>query len=173
MKSRILLLFISLLLTACASTPKEPLSPADQQAILLKKLNEGGVRSWVVGDEWRLILPNSRFFVAGTARLKISSYPTLDRIITLLNQQKHLGIDLLTCTQTLNLNQKTSDFAKQRVLTIEEYLLDHGLSARIIIARAWNRENQRHKGAISFNEDPPQVLSTEIRTRQLPPEESE
>lgn len=172
MKSRILLLFVSLLLTACASTPKKPLSPADQQAILLKKLNEGDVRRWVVGDEWRLILPNPRFFVTGTARLKVSSYSTLDSIITLLNQQKHLGIDLLTFIPTRDLNQETSDLAKQQALAIEEYLLDHGLNTRIIIARAWNRESQCHKEGISFNEDPPQALSTEIRTRQLLPKES-
>ena len=59
MKNRIFLLFSFLLLVACASTPKKPLSPAEQQANLLSAISEGGVRRLEVGDELRLILPNS------------------------------------------------------------------------------------------------------------------
>lgn len=173
MKNRILFLFLSLLLTACASTPKKPLSPAAQQAILLNSLQAGGVRRLVVGDELRLILPNSRFFVPGTPRLNANAYPTLDKLVTLLNQQKYFAIDISTFTPMSVLRQKTSDLAKQQALTIEGYLLDHGLSTRIIIAKAWDRKAQSAKRGVSFNEDPPQVSSTEIRARRLLPEESE
>ena len=126
-----------MLLVACASTPKKPLSPAEQQANLLSAISEGGVRRLEVGDELRLILPNDCFFIKGTARLKVSAYPTLTKLVTLLNQRKNLGIDVMTFTPTPDLQQETSDLAKQQALAIEDYLLDHGLSTRIIVARAW------------------------------------
>jgi outer membrane protein OmpA-like peptidoglycan-associated protein len=176
MKNQILSLLISLLLTAltaCASTSKKPLSPAAQQAILLNSLQQGGVRRLVVGDELRLILPDARFFVPGTFRLKINAYPTLDNVVTLLNQQKYFAMDVVTFTPMAKLKQETSDLSKQQALAIENYLLDHGLSTRIITASAWDRKSQSTKRGVSFNADPPQPSSTEIRARRLHPEESE
>lgn len=173
MKNRIFLLFSFLLLVACASTPKKPLSPAVQQANLLSAISKGGVRRLEVGDELRLILPNSSFFIKGTARLKVSAYPTLTKLVTLLNQRKNLGIDVMTFTPTPDLQQETSDLAKQQALAIEDYLLDHGLSTRIIVARAWERNDQSDERGVRFDGDQPQILSTEIRTRHLLPEDSE
>lgn len=173
MKNLIVLLCLFLLLGACASTPEKALSPAARQAILLNALSEGGVRRIEMGDELRLILPNARFFINGTPRLNVSTYPTLTRVVTLLNQRKNLGIEVLTWASTPNLKQENSDLAKQQALAIEDYLLDHGLNTRIIIAKAWSREGQSHKRGVRFNEDQIQILSTEIRTRHLHPEDSE
>src|ERR1044072_6964832 len=114
MKNLIFSVFF-LLLSSCASAPK-PLSPAAQQANLLNAISKGGVRRLEVGDELRLILPNSKFFIQDTSRLKTSSYPTLNRIVTLLNQRKNLGIDVLTFTPSPDLQQETSDLAKQQAL---------------------------------------------------------
>lgn len=173
MKTRIFLSVIVLFLSGCASTkhstPK-PLSPAVQQANLLNGLSRGKVRRIQVGDELRLILPNAHFFIRNTSRLKVSAYPTLSLIVTLLNQQKNLGIDVLTFTPSLDLQQETSDLAKQQASAIEAYLLDHGLNTRIIIARAWDRRDER---GVRFDGDQPQILATEIRTRHLLPEDSE
>lgn len=173
MKKRIFVIIMFSLLSACASTSKKPLTPAEQQANLLNAINKGGVRRIEVGDEFRLILPNNCFFVKGTSRLKVSAYPTLDRLVTLLNQRKNLGIDVLTFTPTPDLQQETSDLARQQALAIEDYLLDHGLNTRIIVARAWNRKDQNVDRGVRFDGDQPQILATEIRTRHLLPEDSE
>lgn len=173
MKNRIFVLFIFLLLTACVSTPKKPLSPAEQQANLLSAISRGGVRRLEVGDELRLILPNSHFFIKDTYRLKVSSYPTLNLLITLLNQRKNFAIDVLTFTPTPDLQQETSDLARQQALAIEDYLLDHGLNTRIIVARAWDRKDQSDERGVRFDGDQPQILSTEIRIRHVLPEDSE
>ncbi|MFZ0219929.1 MAG: OmpA family protein [Candidatus Aquirickettsiella sp.] len=172
MTKRIFLLFTFLLLSACASTPEKPLSPAIQQANLLEAISNGGVRRVEVGDELRLILPNSYLFIKGTSRLKASAYPTLSLLVTLLNQRKNLGIDVMTFTPTSDLLRETSDLAKQQALAIQDYLLDHGLNTRIIVARAWNRGEQSIRGA-RWDAEQPQILSTEIRTRHLHPEDSE
>jgi outer membrane protein OmpA-like peptidoglycan-associated protein len=174
MKSRIFFSVIFLFLSGCASAKHStPLSPAVQQANLLNGINRGGVRRVQVGDELRLILPNPRFFIKNTSRLKVSSYPTLNLIVTLLNQQKNLGIDVLTYTPSLDLLQETSDLAKQQALAIEDYLLEHGLSTRIIAARAWDRKDESDERGVRFDGDQPQILATEIRTRHLLPEDSE
>lgn len=173
MKNRIFLVFIFLFLSACASTPKKPLSPAEREANLLSAISKGGVRRLEVGDELRLILPNSHFFIKDTPQLKISSYPTLSLLVTLLNQRKNFGIDVLTFTPTPDLQQETSDLAKQQALAIENYLLDQGLNARIIVARAWDRNDQNNERGVRFDGDQPQILSTEIRTRYLLPEDTD
>lgn len=171
MKNRIFLVFIFLLLSACASSPKKPLSPAEQQANLLSAISKGGVRRLEVGDELRLILPNAHFFVKDTPRLKVSAYPTLNLLVTLLNQRQNFGIDVLTFTPTPDLQQETSDLARQQALAIEDYLLDHGLNTRIIVARAWDRKDQSDERGVRFDGDQPQILSTEIRIRHLLPED--
>jgi hypothetical protein len=91
----------------------------------------------------------------------------------LLNQRKNLGIDVLTFTPTPDLQQETSDLAKQQALAIEDYLLGHGLNTRVIVARAWDRNDQSDERGVRFDGDQPQILSTEIRTRHLLPEDSE
>ena len=174
MKKQFFLLIVMMsLLSACASTSKKPLSPAEQQANLLSAISKGGVRRIEVGDEFRLILPNNCFFIRGTPHLKVSAYPTLDRLVTLLNQKKNLGIDVITFTPTPDLQHETSDLARQQALVIEDYLLDHGLNTRIIVARAWNRHDQSPDRGVRFDGDQPQILATEIRTRYLHPEDSE
>lgn len=173
MKKRFFLIVMISLLSACASTSKKPLSVAEQQANLLSAISKGGVRRIEVGDEFRLILPNSYFFIKGTPHLKASAYTTLDRLVTLLNQKKNLGIDVLTFTPTPDLQHETSDLARQQALVIEDYLLNHGLNTRIIVARAWDRHDQSHDRGVRFDGDQPQILATEIRTRYLHPEDSE
>lgn len=173
MKNRIFLLVIFMLLGGCSSASNKPLSPAEQQANLLSAISKGGVRRLEVGDELRLILPNNYFFIKETARLKVSAYPTLTKLVVLLNQRKNLGIDILTFTPTPDLQQETSDLAKQQALAIEDYLVDNGLNARIIVARAWDRNDQSAERGVRFDGDQPQILSTEIRTRHLHPEDSE
>ncbi len=173
MKKQFFLIVMISLLSACASTSKKPLSLAEQQANLLSAISKGGVRRIEVGDEFRLILPNSCFFIKGTPHLKASAYPTLDRLVTLLNQRKNLGIDVLTFTPTPDLQHETSDLSRQQALVIEDYLLDHGLNTRIIVARAWNRHDQSPDREVRFDGDQPQILAIEIRTRYLHPEDSE
>ncbi|MCH9637374.1 OmpA family protein [Rickettsiella endosymbiont of Litargus connexus] len=173
MKNRIFLLFIFLLLSACTSTPKKSLSPAAQQANLLNAISKEGVRRLEVGDELRLTLPNSRFFIKNTSKLKVSAYPTLNRLVTLLNQRKNLGIDVLTFNPTRDLQYETSDLARQQAITIQNYLLEQGLNVRIIVARAWDRGDQSDERGVRFDGDQPKILSTEIRTRHLRPEDSE
>lgn len=173
MKKRFFLIVMVLLLSACASTSKKPLSPAEQQVKLLNAIDKGGVRRIEVGDEFRLILPNNCFFIKGTSHLKINAYPTLDRLVILLNQRKNLGIEILTFTPTPDLHYETSDLARQQALAIEDYLLDHGLNTRIIVARAWDRNDQNPDRGVRFDGDQPQILATEIRTRYLLPEDSE
>ncbi len=173
MKKRFFLIVMISLLSACASTTKKPLSPAEQQANLLNAISKGGVRRIEVGDEFRLILPNNYFFIKGTPYLKVSASPTLDGLVTLLNQRKNLGIDILTFTPTPDLQHETSDLARQQALAIEDYLLDHGLNTRIIVARAWNRHDQSLDHGVRFDGDQPQILATEIRTRYLHSEDSE
>lgn len=173
MKNRIFLVFIFSLLAACASTSRKPLSPTEQHVNLLSAISKSGVRRLEIGDELRLILPNTHFFIKGTSRLKVSAYPTLDKLVTLLNQRKNLGIDVLTFTPTSDLQQETSDLARQQALAIEDYLLDHGLNTQIIVARAWDSNDQSGECGVRFDGDQPQILATEIRTRYLLPEDSE
>jgi outer membrane protein OmpA-like peptidoglycan-associated protein len=171
-KKRFFLMLMILLLSACASTSKKPLSLTEKQAHLLNAINKGGVRSVEVGDEFRLILPNRCFFIKETSRLKISAYPTLDRLVILLNQRKNYGINVLTFTPTPDLQHETSDLARQQALAIEDYLLGHGLNTRIIVAKAWNKHDQ-NPGGTRLDSDQPQMLATEIRICYLHPEDSE
>lgn len=173
MINRIVIGAIFFVLTGCASAPKKPLSPVMQQINLLNAIDKGGVRRLKVGDELRLILPHSRFFNKNTSQLKASAYPTLNRLVTLLNQQKNFGIDVIAFTPAPDLHAETSDLARQQAIAIKNYLCYQGLNTRIIVARSWDSREQNNVRGVAFDSDQPQILATEIRTRFLLPEDSE
>jgi outer membrane protein OmpA-like peptidoglycan-associated protein len=173
MNYRFLFIFICFFISACASTQPAAPNPLRLQQDLLNSLNAGGVRRVQVGDELRLILPQQRFFVPQTARLKVSSLPTLDRIITLLNQQKNLAIEVLAYSPVADLQQKAVSLAQLQARTIEEYLLGHGLNTRLIAARAWASPHQARPKGVLFIQDPAQMFCIEIRTRHLLAEDSD
>lgn len=175
MNYRIFLIFIFLFLSACASTKHSaiPLSPVAQQEILLTNLQNAGVRRVQVGDELRLVLPNQRFFIKNTAQLKVDVYPILDQLVTLLNEQKNLGIEVLAYTPSEDLQEETTGLGKQQAVAIEEYLLDQGLNTRIIVAKAWDRNDQNNNRGVRFAGDQPQICTVEVRTRYLHAEDSE
>jgi outer membrane protein OmpA-like peptidoglycan-associated protein len=176
MNYRLFSIFLCLLVSGCAntqSTPPAVLNPPLSQQDLLNSLNAGGVRSVQVGDELRLILPQQRFFIQDTAHLRVSSLPTLNRIVTFLNQQKNLDMEVLAYTLSADLQSKRMDLAQQRALAIEEYLIEQGLNTRLIVARAWDNNDQARRKGLRFIQDPPQIFCIEIRTRHLLPEDSD
>lgn len=176
MSYRIFLIFIPLFISACASTQSSPpfasLSPRVQREILINKLQKAGVRSLQVGDEVRFILANQRFFNKNTDHLQMSAYPLLNELIYLLNQQKNLGIEVVAYTPSEDLQQETTELGKQQAVAIANYLLAHGLDARLITANAWDKREQRRRGGVQFTEDQPQIFAVEIRTRHLRSEDS-
>ena len=155
MNYRLLSVFLCLLISGCASTqsisPAVP-DPSLQQEDLLNSLNAGGVRRVQVGDELRLIL---------------------GQIVTLLNQQKNLGIEVLAYTPSADLQQQTTDLAQLQARAIEEYLLQQGLNTRLIVARAWDSPHQACRKGGRFVQDPVQIFCIEIRTRHLHTEDSD
>lgn len=174
MNYRLFSIFLCLLISGCASTPSispATLNPSLEQKDLLNSLNAGGVRSVQVGDELRLILPQQRFFIQNTAHLRVSSLPTLNRIVRLLNQQKNWGIEVLAYSPSTHLQQEKTDLALLQARVIEEYLLEQGLNTRLIVARASDSHNQTHR--VRFTQDPAQIFCIEIRTRYLLAEDSD
>lgn len=176
MNYRFFSIFLCVLISGCASmqsTSSTTLNPSLLQQDLLNCLNAGGVRRVQVGDELRLILPQHRFFVQHTPRLKVSALPLLNRIVTLLNQGKNLGIEVLAYTSPTDWQQQTTDLAQQQAYVIEEYLLEHGLNTRLIVAKAWDGYHQAWRKGERFIQDPVQVSCVEIRTRHLLAEDSD
>jgi outer membrane protein OmpA-like peptidoglycan-associated protein len=176
MNYRLLSIFLCLLISGCASTQSispAVLDPSLQQEDLLNSLNAGGVRRIQVGDELRLILPQRRFFIQNTTHLKVSAYPVLSQIVTLLNQQKNFGIEVLAYTPSADLQQQTTDLAQLQARAIEEYLLQQGLNTRLIVARAWDSHHQACRKGVRFMQDPVQIFCIEIRTRHLHTEDSD
>ncbi len=177
MNYRLLSVFLCLLISACTSTQSTSPTVLDsslRQEDLLNSLNAGGVRRVQVGDELRLILSQQRFFIRNTTHLKISAYPVLNQIVTLLNGKKNWGIEVLAYTPSADLQQETSDLSQQQARAIAEYLLQQGLKTRLIVAKVWDSPNQEGlKGGVRFDQDSPQISSIEIRTRRLWVEDSD
>ncbi|MES2142310.1 MAG: OmpA family protein [Pseudomonadota bacterium] len=173
----LLFLFIS----GCASQrspsislPAVPSSLGCQMRYQSDNLRKSGVQVIKVGDELRLILPNSRFFVKNTATLQVSSYPVLNEIVALLNQTKNLGINVLAYTPSLEDFTPNTSLAQQQAQVVVNYFLQQGLNTRLILASAWKGTSDRQKqGTGSFSDDSPGIFSVEIRTRLLQPEDSQ
>lgn len=131
-------------------------------------LHKNGVQVIKVGDEMRLILPNSRFFIKNTPTLQIAAYPALTEIAGLLNQKKNLSINVVAYTPSWEDFTPNISLAQQQAQAIVDYLLQQGLNVRLIAASAWKGVSNRQKlGSGSFSDDSPCIFSVEIRVRLL------
>lgn len=167
---------IFLFISGCASKrpPSQPIpvSPVCQQQNQINNLEKAGVQVLWMGDELRIILPNSRFFINNTATLQKVAYPTLKEIVSLLNQKKNFGINVLAYTPSLDDFTPNTSLAQQQTQAVVDYFQEHGLNVRLIMASAWKGVSDRQKlGTGSFSDDPPNIFSVEIRTRLLQPED--
>ncbi len=171
-------ILIFLLMAGCATHREHslsvPISAACQKQYLIDSLKKTGVQIIQVGDELRLILPNQRFFIKNTPNLQATSYRSLDEIITLLNQKKNIGINVLAYTPSFEDLKPNISLAQQQAQTIVDYFLQQGIKSRLIAATVWKGVSVRQReGSSAFNDDGPRIFSVEIRTRLLQPEDSQ
>ena len=176
MKSCYVFILSALLLSGCASqrsasTPMPPISTISQQQNQqnqIASLEKGGVQVIQLGDELRLVLPAKRFFVKNTDTLKATSAVSLDQIVAFLNERKNFGIKIVAYSPSLEVSddfKPNISLERQQAQAIADYLLQHGLNTRLMVASAWTGvSNKQKQGTGRFSDDSLGTFSVEIRT---------
>jgi OmpA-OmpF porin, OOP family len=77
----------------------------------------------------QLINLNNLFFDFGKSTLLKESYPELNRLVDLLNENSKMKIQLLGHTDNIGSNESNINLSKDRVESVKKYLIDKGIEA--------------------------------------------
>jgi outer membrane protein OmpA-like peptidoglycan-associated protein/Tol biopolymer transport system component len=87
-----------------------------------------------VGETIKL---NNVFFEAGLAVLKSESFPELDRLVTILSENTGIFIQLEGHTDSRGAANVLLKLSEDRVVTVQEYLVAHGISKNRITGQGY------------------------------------
>ncbi len=125
------------------------------------KLENRGVKVFILGDQVRIIIPSSQLFRDGTAFIYPNSYPTLDLIAKLLGRYTTMSIKVAaySCTapsETINIAQ-----SKQQADSVVKYLWPR-VNTRLLYGVGMGNANMVEEAG------GPQNYRVEITTEKLP-----
>lgn len=96
-----------------------------------------------VGETIKL---NNVFFEAGLASLRSESSPELDRLVTILKENMGIAIQLEGHTDNLGAPDVLQKLSEDRVATVRNYLLDHGIAASRVTGKGYGATRPVSKG---------------------------
>jgi outer membrane protein OmpA-like peptidoglycan-associated protein len=84
---------------------------------------------------------NNVFFVQSKAELLTSSYPELDRLIKIMKNNPTMVIELHGYTDNSGDPKKNIELSEQRVITVKNYLISKGISAKLVQGKGFGGAN--------------------------------
>jgi outer membrane protein OmpA-like peptidoglycan-associated protein len=83
---------------------------------------------------------NNVFFDNNKSELKETSYNELDRLISLLNNQITLKIEIAGHTDNVGSNDFNKLLSKERALAVKSYLIENGIASDRLISIGYGEE---------------------------------
>lgn len=125
--------------------------------IELKKLKEGT----------KVILKNI-FFDYDKATLRPESYPELDRVVELLNQNPNLKVEISGHTDSKGSDEYNLKLSQLRAKSVVDYIISKGIPANKLIAKGYGETqpidtNETEEGRQNNRRVEFKVLSTEAK----------
>jgi outer membrane protein OmpA-like peptidoglycan-associated protein len=99
---------------------------------LYAHLNQGGVKIYQVGDEYRMILSSDHFFYERTPLLNTGYYKTLNDIATFLNGLEKIEIEVAGYTDAEGPEWRDVALSRQQAHSIAKYLWARGIDTRLM-----------------------------------------
>jgi len=111
----------------------------------------------VVGEALQL---NNVFFEQGRPLLKAESFPELDRLVAIMNENPSMAIELSGHTDNIGNPSSLVVLSQERVKAVKNYLVEHGVAANRITGKGYggakplvkndSEENRRKNRRVEF-----------------------
>lgn len=106
-----------------------------QEAKLRKKLEQTGVSVIREGDSIRLVMPGHIAFDSDLDNVKMSFYPVLKSIKSVLQEYTATGIEILGHTDSIGSERYNFELSKRRASNVANYLVFLGVTPNRIITK--------------------------------------
>ncbi len=88
-------------------------------------------------EKGQVVRLNNVFFEFGKATLKEASFPELDRVARLMNENTDMNIELAGHTDNVGAEDKNLSLSQARAQAVVQYLIDKGVSKKRLVAKGY------------------------------------
>lgn len=139
----------------------------DAHTTLIDKLENRGVRVYVLGDQVMLVLSSATFFQRLTPVLRPESYSTLDQIAELISGYPNMMVKISAYATMAGPQQINRALSQQQADVIAKYLWRKGINTRMLYSAGYGDTHR-----VVVNEDDDSIASdnyrVEITLEKLP-----
>lgn len=128
---RVMLLILSVSLTACSTQGNSALNTTRQET-LIQKLQDKHINVLVVGEQVNLILPADEFFKPCSPAIKVNVYSTLNDIASLIRTYPKTSVVITGYTDNLGSSQRNMALSTQRARATADYLWSQDIDTRLL-----------------------------------------
>jgi len=88
----------------------------------------------------QIVRLNNIFFDYDKATLRKESFPELDRLVIIMNENPEMKIEIRGHTDNKGTNEYNIDLSMRRANTVREYLIEHGVDKNRVSAKGYGEE---------------------------------
>jgi outer membrane protein OmpA-like peptidoglycan-associated protein len=138
----------------------------DSHTTLVDKLENRGVRVYILGDQVMLVLSSATFFEGMTPVLRPESYSTLDKVAELISSYPNITTKISAYATMAGTQQINLALSQQQADTIAKYLWRKGVNTRMLYSVGYGDANRVVKE--DFNSIASDNYRVEITLEKLP-----
>lgn len=109
----------------------------DAHTTLEDRLENRGVTLVTLGDQMLVIIPSSRLFESGTARISPEAYSTLNMVTQYINRYTKIMVKVGAYTAPLEPKEISLALSREQASNVLQYLQEAGMDARVYYAEGY------------------------------------
>lgn len=109
----------------------------DAHTTLVDKLENRGVKIFVLGDQVLIVLPSNRIFDDTTSNINYSAYTTLDLVAQLIGNYTNMSVKVAAYTNDSGTPQIDRVLSRQQADNVAKALWKRGVNTRLLYAEGY------------------------------------
>lgn len=138
----------------------------DANTTLVDKLNNRGVKVFVLGDQVMIVLPSSKVFYEMTPTIKTSAYSTLNLVSELIGSYVNMTVKVSAYTNASGPERVSYVLSKEQAEHVATYLWRHGVNTRLLYAEGCGGRNLVEANSLDWSKS--MNYRVEITLEKLP-----
>lgn len=109
----------------------------DAHTTVVDKLQNRGVKVFVLGDQVMIILPSDRLFYSSSSNLRYDQYSTLDLVAQLIGNYSNMSVKVSSYTSANGPAPIDLALSQQQANNVAKYLWKRGVNTRMLYAQGY------------------------------------
>lgn len=104
----------------------------DAHSTLVDKLENRGVKVFVLGDQVKIIILSNQLFCCMTPNIRYDAYSTLDLVSCLIGRYLNMAVEVAAYTNAMGNARFNFEISKQQADSVAKYLWKRGVRTRML-----------------------------------------